>query len=116
MDLEIWISGGVLTLLLYLVVSNLAWLLIGSRLLQFLPGVDIKGFRGTVRIAAMLALSAVGVAVWLACTAWSIALRRHRPGPVQHEVAKWVARGSRWTSRIFDDRSIRTVQPSGKKH
>jgi len=112
MDLATWLGGGLLAVLAYVVVSNLAWLLIGSRLLQYLPGVDITGFRGTVRLATMLLLTAVGTAVWAGRTAWSFTTRSAKPRTLPQEVAAWVSRGSRWSSRIFDRRPMHTVTRS----
>lgn len=109
MDLATWLGGGLLAVLVYVIVSNLAWLLIGSRLLQCLPGVDIKGFRGTVRLATMLLLTAVGTSAWAVRSTWLFVTRSTTPRSLPQEVALWVARGSRWSSRLFDSRSPRTA-------
>lgn len=47
-------GGGVVVVVVYVILSNLFWLLIGSAFIQRLPGVDIKGVRGTVQIACMV--------------------------------------------------------------
>jgi hypothetical protein len=60
-----WVGGGLALVLLYILFSNTLWLLFGSRLLQSLPGVDIKGIGGTFKIAAMLMLSAIGTLRWI---------------------------------------------------
>lgn len=60
-----WFGSSILAVLVYLIVSNTLWLLLGSRLIQFLPGVNIKGFQGTIKIATMLILSLYGTIRWL---------------------------------------------------
>jgi len=114
MDLATWLGGGLLAVLAYVIVSNVAWLLIGSRLLQCLPGVDIKGFRGTVRLATMLLLTAVGTACWAGRSAWIFTTRSATPRTLPQAVATWVARGSRWSSRIFEKRPDRTSARSSE--
>ena len=59
-----WIVGGLGVLVCYVVVSNTLYFLMGARLLQCLPGVNIRGFTGTLRIAFLLVLSVAGIAVW----------------------------------------------------
>ena len=68
---ESLIAGGALAAVLYLLVSNTLWLLFGSKLLQSLPGVNINGVRGTIKIATMLVFALLGVFIWAAkwCTA-----------------------------------------------
>jgi hypothetical protein len=96
-----WIGGGFLALLAYVVVSNTLYLLIGARLLQMLPGVNIKGFRGTLKIAAMLVLAVCGFGVWVIKRplAW-IGVTRFRE-PLRVEIARWVGRGARTVNRVF---------------
>ncbi len=60
-----WVVGGLALVLFYILVSNILWLLFGSRLLQCLPGVDIKGIGGTLKIATMLVLSVLGTLRWM---------------------------------------------------
>ena len=64
-DLFPWIGGGLLAIVLYLIISNTLWLLFASRILQFLPGVNIKGFRGTLKLAFMIVLSGIGLLFWV---------------------------------------------------
>lgn len=45
--------------LIYLIVSNLLWLLFGSRVLQSLPGVGMEGWRGTLKIAIFILVALV---------------------------------------------------------
>lgn len=45
--------------LVYLTVSNLLWLLFGSRILQSLPGVGMEGWRGTIKIAVFVIVALV---------------------------------------------------------
>ena len=60
-----WLGGGLVLLILYIIISNTLWLLFGSKLIQCLPGVNIKGFRGTIKIATMIVLSIIGSLKWL---------------------------------------------------
>jgi hypothetical protein len=95
------IGGGFLALLVYVVVSNTLYVLVGARLLQMLPGVNIKGFRGTLKIATMLVLAMFGFGVWVTKRplAW-IGVTRFRE-PLRVEIARWVGRGARTISRVF---------------
>lgn len=56
---------GLLAIVAYVVVSNTIYLLVGSRLLQALPGVNVRGARGTFKIAVWVVLAAAGVGMWL---------------------------------------------------
>jgi hypothetical protein len=100
MEIGKWLGGGAIAVFAYLVVSNTLWLLLGSRLLQTLPGVNIRGIRGTIRIAAMLALTIFAVALWVlkrpAC--WLGATQLDRPLP--SEIAMWVGSGARWVESL----------------
>lgn len=93
-----WFGGGLLAVVVYLLVSNALWLLLGSRLLQSLPGVNIKGFRGTLRIAAMLVLTMWALIMWVAKrpAVWLGFRRIDQSLPT--EIAVWVSRGSRWVA------------------
>jgi|JI6StandDraft_1071083.scaffolds.fasta_scaffold592944_2 hypothetical protein len=59
-----YIGGGLLAVIGYVIISNTLWLIFGSRLLQSLPGVNIKGAKGTLRIAIMILMSFVALFVW----------------------------------------------------
>ena len=61
-----YFGGGLLVLLGYVIISNTLWLLFGSKLLQSLPGVNIKGATGTLKIAILLIMTIVGFCIWLA--------------------------------------------------
>ncbi len=99
-----WIGGGFLALLAYVVVSNTLYLLIGARLLQLLPGVNMKGFRGTLKIATMLVLAAFAVGLWIIKRpfAW-VGVSQFRE-PLRTEVSRWVGRGARAVARAFTRR------------
>ncbi len=60
-----YIGGGFLAIVGYVIISNTLWLLFGSRLLQSLPGVNIKGATGTLRIIILLIMSLTGFLFWL---------------------------------------------------
>lgn len=67
-----YFGGGLLVLLGYIAISNTLWLLFGSKLLQSLPGVNIKGIGGTLKIATLLLMTIIGFLVWL--VKWPIAM------------------------------------------
>ena len=60
-----YIGGGVVVIVGYIIISNMLWLIFGSKLLQALPGVNIKGSSGTLKIAVMLVMSIAGLLYWL---------------------------------------------------
>lgn len=59
-----YVGGGVLVIIVYVLISNIFWLLFGSKVLQSFPGINIKGATGTFRIALMLVMSLIGFLVW----------------------------------------------------
>lgn len=60
-----YVGGGVLAIVSYVIISNTLWLLLGSKLLKSLPGVNAYGATSTFRIAAMLVMSFIGILMWL---------------------------------------------------
>lgn len=60
-----YIGASLLAIITYIIISNFLWLLFGSKLLQSLPGVDIKGITGTLRIALMLVMTILGFILWV---------------------------------------------------
>ena len=105
-----WVGGGLALVLLYILVSNTLWLLFGSRLLQYLPGVDIKGITGTFKIATMLVLSALGTSVWVfKCIYSSLIGEKVKPG-FKDEVGKMIQQGSRIVERIRKNNNRRNSQ------
>ena len=94
-DAYSWIGGGLLLVFIYIIVSNTLWLLFGSRLIQCLPGVNIKGFRGTIKIAAMIVLSLTGILYWTFKYILFFALRKNPRSGLKEEVGKMIQRGSR---------------------
>jgi len=60
-----YLGAGILGLVIYFIVSNTLWLLLGSRLLQSFPGVGDKSLVGTLRIALMVIAVVVGILTWL---------------------------------------------------
>ena len=99
-EIPLYVGGGLAVVLIYVLVSNTLWLLFGSRLLQCLPGVKIKGLAGTFKIAAMLVLSVVGVAVW--CLKFiPLSLMRDKTKPtLKNEIGKMIQRGARLVERL----------------
>ncbi|MFH1230838.1 MAG: hypothetical protein V1709_05010 [Planctomycetota bacterium] len=90
-----WVGGGLALVLLYILVSNTLWLLFGSRLLQYLPGVDIKGITGTFKIATMLVLSALGTSVWVFKHIYLSLIGEKVKLGFKDEVGKMIQRGAR---------------------
>jgi len=84
-----WLAWGVGAAVLYIVVSNTLYLLLGARLLQFLPGVNVKGFRGTLRLALLLAVSVAASVLWAGKRALQ-SLTRRQPTLWKDEIARGV--------------------------
>jgi hypothetical protein len=62
---------GLFALLGYLIISNTLWLLFGSKLLQSLPGVNVRGSTGTLKIAILLIMTITGFLIWIVRTPFS---------------------------------------------
>lgn len=60
-----YVGGGILVLLCYIFISNTLWLLIGAKVLQFLPGVSDKSAKGTLKIVLLLLMSLIGIFWWI---------------------------------------------------
>jgi hypothetical protein len=94
-----WLVGGLLAVVTYVIISNTLWLLFGSRLLQLLPGVNIPGVYGTLRIAAMLVLSLLGVCSWLLKRPLHSLVGIGQRPSLECEMAAFIQRGARVFSR-----------------
>lgn len=92
-------GGGLALVILYVLVSNTLWLLFGSRLLQIIPGINIKGYAGTVKIAAMLILLVTGSLTWLLKYTGSSLIRKETRPVFKDEVSKMLWLGGRITSK-----------------
>lgn len=96
-----WIGWGAGAVVLYLVVSNTLYLLIGARLLQFLPGVNIKGFRGTIRLALLLVITIVATGWWM--FKWPLVrIARREPTPWRDELASRIRIVAKISNRMTD--------------
>jgi hypothetical protein len=97
---EIWVLVGssLILILAYILISNTLWLLFGSRLLQCLPGVNIKGISGTFKIAVMLILSAIGNLRW-ALKYIALASGKNMKPIFKEEVGKTIQQGARIIER-----------------
>lgn len=60
-----YVGGGVLVIIGYILISNIIWLLMGARAIQFLPGVNDKTALGTIKLAIILLFSLVGIFCYL---------------------------------------------------
>ena len=60
-----YVGGGILVLFCYIIISNTNWLLIGAKVLQFLPGVSDKSAKGTLKIVLLLLMSLIGIFWWV---------------------------------------------------
>ncbi|MCB0537816.1 MAG: hypothetical protein KDE33_09830 [Bacteroidetes bacterium] len=60
-----WLGGGFLVVFGYIIISNTLWLIFGAKVLQSLPGVNINGARGTIKIVMMLIMTVIGFLIWL---------------------------------------------------
>ena len=96
-----WVTSGVIAVVIYLVISNTLYLLVGARLLQCLPGVNIRGFTGTLRLATLIILSVVGV---VACSVKNIAYTMHLPvqkTSLKTEISKLIQIAAKFFTRDF---------------
>jgi hypothetical protein len=93
------ILKSVLGIIVYVIVSNTLWLLFGSRLLQFLPGVNNKGINGTFRIAAMLLAACFGTLIWVVKLFFAWAGGRKVYPPYLTEISLMISRVSKLVSR-----------------
>ena len=91
-----WLGGGIALVIAYVIVSNTIWLLFGSRLIQKLPGVNITGFRGTLKIALMLLMSIFGLGTWIFKYLIALILFKNPRPMISNEIAQKV----KWASRI----------------
>mgnify|MGYP006102735277 FL=1 len=92
-----WLGGSVALLIAYVIVSNTLWLLFGSKVIQKLPGVDIKGFRGTLKIALMLFLSATGFLFWISKYFVMLILLKNPKPKLSNEISQKIKWGARIT-------------------
>ena len=60
-----YVGGGILVLFCYIIISNTIWLLIGAKVLQFLPGVSDKSAKGPLKIVLLLLMSLIGIFWWV---------------------------------------------------
>ena len=70
--------------------------LFGSRLIQKLPGGNITGFRGTVKIALMLLMSVFGLGTWIFKYLIALMLFKKPRPMISNEIAQKV----KWASRV----------------
>jgi len=92
-----WLGGSVALLIAYVIVSNTLWLLFGSKVIQKLPGVNIKGFRGTLKIALMLFLSATGFLFWISKYLITLILLKNPKPKLSNEISQKIKWGARIT-------------------
>ena len=95
-----WLGGGLALIILYIVISNTLWLLFGSRLIQWLPGVNISGFQGTVKIATMLVLSLFGVVCWTIKFSVALVVGNNPKPLLSEEVGKVIKKGARIVNNL----------------
>ena len=93
-----WLGGSVVLLIAYVIVSNTLWLLFGSKVIQKLPGVNIKGFRGTLKIALMLFLSAIGFLFWISKYLIMLMLLKNPKPKLSNEISQKIKWGARITN------------------
>jgi hypothetical protein len=94
-EIATWLGGGLAVVILYVLISNTLWLLFGSRLLQFLPGVNINGFRGTLKIAVMLVLSVIGVFRWIVKYSSKLVARKDPTPILSEEISMSIRQGAK---------------------
>jgi len=99
-EIATWLGGGLALVILYVLISNTLWLLFGSRFLQFLPGVNINGFRGTLKIAMMLVLSVFGVFRWIVKYSSKLVARKNPTPVLSEEISMSIRQGAKVFKRI----------------
>tara|TARA_B100000686_G_scaffold254225_1_gene265419 strand:- start:976 stop:1293 length:318 start_codon:yes stop_codon:yes gene_type:complete len=96
-----WLGNGVIILIIYIIISNTLWLIFGAKLLQCLPGINIKGSKGTLKIAAMLVFSGYGILIWgLKYTRSLIIKPKVRP-IFKNEVGRAIQQGARVVNKAI---------------
>ena len=99
-EIATWLGGGLALVILYVLISNTLWLLFGSRFLQFLPGVNINGFRGTLKIAIMLVFSVIGVFFWIVKSFSKLVVRKNLAPVLSEEISMSIRQGAKVFKRI----------------
>lgn len=90
-----WVGTSVVGLIANIVLSNTFYLLVGSRLLQYLPGVNIRGFSGTMKIAAMLISAGCGIMWWAITRPVRLVGLHLGPADFKQGASQALAKGSR---------------------
>jgi len=97
-----YIGGGLLIVIVYVIISNTLWLLIGARALQFLPGVNDKSAKGTLKILVLLVMSLIGVGIWLIkLLPFVLRIIKHQKS-LSEEISSSIQKGSKIYSKIVD--------------
>jgi len=97
-----YIGGGLLIVIVYVIISNTLWLLIGARALQFLPGVNDKSAKGTLKILVLLVMSLIGVGIWLIKLLPSVLRIIKHQKSLSEEISSSIQKGSKIYSKIVD--------------
>jgi len=95
-----FLSKGFLILLTYIIISNTLWLLLGSKLIQYLPGVNIKGINGTLKIATLIILSLIGIIIWVIKIVYSIINNNFTRPTLNEEISKMIKSGAKLFYKI----------------
>lgn len=96
-----YIGGGFLVIIGYIIISNLLWLIIGARALQFLPGVNDKSAKGTIKILVLLLMTLFGIFFWfLKLLPAMIKIIRYKP--ILGEISASIQLGGRIHQKIED--------------
>ncbi len=94
-----YVGTGLLVIIGYIIISNTLWLLIGARVLQFLPGVNDKSARGTLKIVLLLILSLAGIIWWIVKLIPAL-LRLSKYTTITNEIAFSIQKGSKLYSKL----------------
>jgi hypothetical protein len=90
-----WTGGGLILIIIYFLISNTLWLLFGSKILQYLPGINNRSSVGTFKIAAMIALAAIGTLVWILKYILSSIIGEKAKPCFKNELSKMIQRGAK---------------------
>ncbi len=94
-----YIGGGFLIIIGYIIISNTLWLLMGAKAIQYLPGVNDKSAKGTIKFALILLMSLIGFLFWLLKLIPSV-LGIIKYKPITKELSVAIQKGSKAYQKI----------------
>lgn len=96
-----YVGGGISVVIIYIIVSNTLWLLLGSELLKLIPGVNFRGSKGTFKIAIMILMSIVGFIYWVISLP-ILAIRLKKPKGLLYCISSFIKYASKHITNRID--------------